>query len=43
MGVGDIGEVSDGRWRSGDTVRGDDGRDAGRQRDTGMVGESAYA
>ena len=37
VGVGDIREVSDGTWRSGDTRRDDDGRDAGRQHDAGMV------
>jgi len=37
VGVRDIRKVSDGAWRSGDTVRGGDGRDAGRQYDADMV------
>jgi len=38
VGVGDIGEVHGDAWRSGDTAGGDDGRGAGRERDTGLVG-----
>jgi hypothetical protein len=38
MGVGDISEVSGNVWGSGHTSGGDDGRGAGRERDTGMVG-----
>jgi hypothetical protein len=38
MGVGDISEVRGYAWGSGHTRGGDDGRDAGRERDTGMVG-----
>ena len=38
VGVGDIGEVSVDAWSTGDTASGDDGRGAGSERDTGMVG-----
>ena len=38
VGVGDIGEVPGDEWRSGDTASCDDGRGAGRERDSGMVG-----
>ena len=38
VGVGDIGEVHGDAWGGGDTTGGDDGRGAGRERDTGMVG-----
>ena len=38
MGVGDISEVSGDSWGSGDTAGGDNGRGAGRERDTGLVG-----
>ena len=37
VGVGDIGEVSDGTSASGDTSDGDDGRGAGQQRDARLV------
>jgi hypothetical protein len=38
MGFDDISEVRGDAWGSGHTSRGDDGRGAGRERDTGMVG-----
>ncbi len=38
MAVGDIREVSGDSWGSGDTTGGDDGRGAGRECDTGLVG-----
>ncbi len=38
MAVGDIREVSGDSWGSGDTTGGDDGRGAGREGDTGLVG-----
>jgi len=38
VGVGDIGEVPGDAWKTGDTAGGDDGRGAGSERDTGMVG-----
>jgi hypothetical protein len=43
MGVGHIIEVSWNAWGSGHTRVGDDGRDAGRERDTGMVGRHCSA
>jgi hypothetical protein len=43
MGVGDISEVSGVAWGSGHTSGGDDGRGAGRERDTGMVGRHGGA
>jgi hypothetical protein len=43
MGVGDISEVSGDAWGSGNTRGGDDGRGAGRERDTGMVGRHGGA
>jgi hypothetical protein len=43
MGVGDICEVSGDAWGSGHTSRGDDGRGAGRELDTGMVSRHAWA
>jgi len=36
MGIRDIGELSRGAWRSGDTASDDDGRGVGRERDKGM-------
>ena len=38
MDVADIREVPGDAWGSGDTTGSDDGRGAGRERDTGMVG-----
>ena len=38
VAVGDIREVPGDAWGSGDTAGGDDGRGAGRERDTGLVG-----
>ena len=37
VGVGDIGEVHGDAWGGGDTTDDDDGRAAGRERDTFMV------
>jgi hypothetical protein len=43
MGVGDVSEVSGDAWDSGHTTGGDDGRGAGRELDTGMVGRYSWA
>jgi hypothetical protein len=43
MGVGDFREVFGDAWGSGHTWDGDDGRGAGRERDTGMVGRHGGA
>ena len=37
LGVGDVGEMPGGAWSTGYQTSGDDGRGAGRERDTGMV------
>jgi hypothetical protein len=43
MGVGDISEVRGDAWGSGHTSGGDDGRGAGRERDTGVFGRNGGA
>jgi hypothetical protein len=43
MGIGDISDVRGDAWGSGHTRGGDDGRGAGRERDTGMVGRHGGA
>ena len=43
MGVRDISEVCGGSWVSGHTIRGDDGRGAGREHDSDVVGRHGGA
>jgi hypothetical protein len=43
MGVGDITAVPGDAWGSGHTTGGDDGWEAGRELDTGMVGRHVRA